>query len=80
MPMVFKTVVEALPTCIKNSDEDLLAIFELFNKVGLLKHDQYEHLLHFIQDYAASRFEFMDKLIVLDFAQFLLKIGLWQWD
>lgn len=80
VPEVMKSVVNVLPQSIKNSDEDMLALFGVFNRVGLLKHEKYEHLLHFVQDYAASRYEFMDKLIALKFAQFLLKIGLWQWD
>lgn len=80
MPLVYKTIVESLPESIKNSDRDLLALFEVFHRVKLLEHERYEHLIHFVQDYAASRFEFMDKLVVLEFAKFLLKIGLWQWD
>ena len=56
MPIIFKTIVEALPQSIKNSDKDVLALFEVFNRVGLLKHEKYEHLLYFVQDYAAERY------------------------
>lgn len=41
---------------------------------------QYEHLVEFIQDYAISRFDFIDKPVVLEFAEFFRQIGLWRWD
>lgn len=80
MPRIIQTVVDILPRSIKNSDQDVLALCNVFDKMGLLQLEKYEHLCHFVQNYAASRFEFMEKHVALEFGEFLFKIGLWQWD
>ena len=71
MHRLIETVIDQVPNAIKNSDADMLKLFKRFEKLGILKMEKYENLCHFLQDYASSRFEFMDKDQILDFAEFL---------
>ena len=80
MHRLIETVIDQVPSAIKNSDSDMLKLFKRFNQLGILKMEKYEKLCHFLQDYACSRFEFMDKDQILDFAEFMQQIGLWHWD
>ena len=80
MHRLIETIIEQVPNAIKNSDSDMLKLFKRFDQLKILHMEKYEKLCHFIQDYACSRFEFMEKDMALDFAEFFQKIGLWHWD
>jgi hypothetical protein len=65
--------------CIKSNEADLLSLFKLYSGQGYL-HDPDQHLLMYLQDVVISRFEFLDKETVLEYAQFFNDIGIWYWD
>ena len=48
MPTIVQTVVDILPRSIKNSDQAVLALFNKFDKMGLLQLEKFEHLCHFV--------------------------------
>lgn len=52
MSKMIDAIIERLDDSIKNSDDDMLKLFRTFARLGLLQLDKYEHLCHFIQDYA----------------------------
>jgi len=80
MMELIEKIAARLPDAIKNSDQDLLRLYRGFDQLGVLQMPQYEHLVHFLQQYSATKFQTMDVDVALDFADFFLKIGLWHWD
>jgi len=47
MERLLPVIVERLPESIKNSDEDMLKLFRIFDRLELLQQDKYEHLINF---------------------------------
>ena len=80
MKRLVPTIIEKLPDSVKNSDRDMLKLFKIFDRLGILQMAQHEHLVEFILEHVATRFDFIDKKDVLEFAEFFREVGLWQWE
>ena len=48
MQRLLDTVIAQLPSAIKSSDADMLALFRIFERMQLLSMEKYEHLCHFV--------------------------------
>ena len=74
------TIISRLPDAAKNSDTDMLKLFQLLNKRGLLGFEKYEHLSFFVHDHVAMKFDLMKIDDYLAFCDFMHEIGLWYWN
>jgi hypothetical protein len=76
---LMEKAVELTYEAIKSSDEDFLALFQLFRAKGVLQ--QSDELCTYFQHYTEDRFRLLPKdTLILDYCEFLKDIGLWHWN
>lgn len=64
--------------CIKDSDESLLELLQVFARAELFESD--ELLCKWLLQSVQERFEFMEVDAQLNFGLFLSKLGFWEWN